>query len=68
MVPVEFTDFAEVALEKKDTATDPIKLFFNWYDEARTGGSGTHSKRRLLALGIGIIRRLLELILPCQAS
>jgi len=49
---------------KNDIATDPIKLFFHWYDQVQTGGGGPHSKKKFLALSTRIIRSLLQSIFP----
>lgn len=51
-------------MEKNDSATDPITLFFKWYEEARMGIGGMFPKNRLISRGTQVIRRLLEAVLP----
>jgi pyridoxamine 5'-phosphate oxidase len=49
---------------KNDSAMDPIALFFQWYEEARTGKGGLLPKNRIISQGTQVIRRLLEAVLP----
>jgi pyridoxamine 5'-phosphate oxidase len=51
-------------VERKNSAMDPIKLFFKWYEEARAGKKGLFPKNRLIAFGIQVIRHLIEAVLP----
>ena len=51
-------------MERNDSATDPITLFFKWYEEAQTGKGGLFPKNRIISRGTQVIRRLLEAVLP----
>jgi pyridoxamine 5'-phosphate oxidase len=51
-------------LENKTNKTDPITLFFKWYEEAWTGKGGTHPKNRVIAWGSNVARRMLAAALP----
>ena len=51
-------------MKNNDSAMDPIALFFQWYEKARTGKGGLFPKNRLIAQGTQVIRRLLEAFLP----
>jgi pyridoxamine 5'-phosphate oxidase len=51
-------------VERDDSATDPVKLFLKWYEEARTGKGGAFPKNRGIFRGGPAIRRLLEAVLP----
>lgn len=51
-------------MDSNTDRTDPIALFFNWYEEARTGKGGTHPKNRAIAWGSKAARRLLAAALP----
>jgi pyridoxamine 5'-phosphate oxidase len=51
-------------VENNNTATDPIKLFFNWYAEAQGKSGEQFQDRRAISMGIRLMRRLLNLILP----
>jgi len=51
-------------LERNDTTTDPIKLFFQWYTEAQAKSAGSLQDKQLISWGIKLVRRLLGLILP----
>ena len=51
-------------MKKNATPIDPIALFFNWYEEARTGRRGPLPKSRLISWGVRVIRRTLNAALP----
>jgi pyridoxamine 5'-phosphate oxidase len=51
-------------VERNNFATDPIKLFLKWHEEAKTGKGGLFPKNWLISLGTQVVRRLLVAILP----
>ena len=59
-----YAGFTEVAVQRKNSPTDPIALFLKWYDEARTGKGGSLPKSRAISWGLQAIRRLLAAVLP----